>query len=145
LAIKPKFKLPMLEIIRASSAGSRLLDRAVHDNPNDLELRFVRANTYIYYPPNLGKLKFVIEDIHYLLALVPYGTGLAQSPRDTGRKTAKGQRSAANPAVLKLYVMLAYAYHLDRQSDQSKIYMDKVAVLAPQSEFDKKVRELCSN
>jgi len=124
LALKPKFGLSIFETIQLSNQGTSLLDRAVFNDPKDLELRFLRANTYVYFPKFLGKMKTVIGDLEYLSA---YFNAYYQEKSD---------------AIMKVYALFCYAYKNEGDKEKMNLFRQKVLTLAPRSVFAQKVKEL---
>ncbi|MBI5399050.1 hypothetical protein HZB07_00335 [Candidatus Saganbacteria bacterium] len=124
-ALKPKFGLSIFEILKTTNQGTSMLDRAIYNNPVDLELRFLRANTYIYFPKFLGKAQTVISDLDYLSA---YFRTYYQENSDV---------------ILKIYAMLCCAHKENGASSQARFYLQKLQKIAPDSVYYKKAKELC--
>lgn len=127
LALKPKFGLNLIEIMRVSKQGTDLLDRAIYNEPEDMELRFLRANTYIYFPKFMGKNAVVLVDLKYLLSYF---------------QTYYNEKS---DVILNIYALFSYVFKNEGEKEKTKYYALRIRELAPDSVFARQTKSLCGN
>jgi len=82
------------------NTGSAIMDAAVSTEPDSLNIRWIRVNTYSHLPSLLGKDNIVVSDLEFILGKMQ-GTGDKELLQDTYYKLGLAYKKVNNAAKAK--------------------------------------------
>lgn len=88
------------------NTGSSIMDAAVSAEPDNIDIRWIRVNTYSHLPSFLGKDSIVVSDLEFILGKIQ-GTGDKEVLQDTYYKLGLVYKKANNTAKAKENFKLA--------------------------------------
>lgn len=90
----------VLEQPKYLSTGSVIMDAAVAAEPDNIDIRWIRVNTYSHLPSFLGKDSIVVSDLEFILGKMQ-GTGNKELLQDTYYRLGLAYKKVNNTAKAK--------------------------------------------
>lgn len=109
-----------MEKLKFVKKGTRLMDRAVKKNPNDVTIRMIRGGNSLGLPPFLQRARFAVEDFSHVLGLI------GESP---------------TPFKAQVHFSLGQAYEITEQMEQAKAQWQQVVQLVPNTALATRAQE----
>jgi tetratricopeptide (TPR) repeat protein len=114
----------MIAKVKYTKKGNNMIDKAVAKDPDDFEIRLIRANVNINLPKLFGRKKMAKKDLLYI--------------EETIKKSPKEVPSGAQAQV---YYKLGTIYDSDGDDSTAKLYFKKALEISADSVWGEKARK----